>query len=116
VEAAALQPGERVLDVGCGRGATLLPAAVASDPWAGAGFEVTHEDQVQVEFHFADPQGWWDWGWSNGMRAFYEILPADALEALRQDAFAELDARRTPAGIPLQQEVLVVVGAKPSTA
>ena len=32
VEAAALEPGQRVLDMGCGRGATLLPASVAVGP------------------------------------------------------------------------------------
>jgi ubiquinone/menaquinone biosynthesis C-methylase UbiE len=32
VEAAALSPGERVLDAGCGRGAVLFPAAAAVGP------------------------------------------------------------------------------------
>jgi SAM-dependent methyltransferase len=32
VEAAAVAPGDRVLDVGCGRGAVLFPAATATGP------------------------------------------------------------------------------------
>ncbi|MBW6439200.1 hypothetical protein KZ829_36295 [Actinoplanes hulinensis] len=31
-EAAAIAPGERVLDVGCGRGTVLFPAAAATGP------------------------------------------------------------------------------------
>lgn len=32
VTAAEIQPGERILDVGCGKGASLVPAAVATGP------------------------------------------------------------------------------------
>ena len=78
-----------------------------------AGFEVASDEQVELDFHFPDEQHWWDWGWGNGIRALYEVLPPDALESLKQDAFAELAARRTPAGIPLVQRVRVVVGTKP---
>ncbi|MEA2827385.1 MAG: hypothetical protein QOG43_1824 [Actinomycetota bacterium] len=87
-----------------------LPATLA-----GAGFEITHDTQVEVEFLFPDEEAWWEWGWSHGVRALYEILPPADLEALRQEAFAELAAvRRTPAGIPLVQRVQVVVATKPS--
>jgi SAM-dependent methyltransferase len=32
VAAAEIQPGERILDVGCGKGASLVPAAIATGP------------------------------------------------------------------------------------
>jgi ubiquinone/menaquinone biosynthesis C-methylase UbiE len=81
---------------------------------AAAGFEVAQNDHVQVEFHFADEQDWWEWGWSNGIRALYESLPPDDLEALKREAFAELATRRTPAGIPFVSRVNVVRATKPS--
>ncbi len=76
---------------------------------ADAGFDVVGDEQVEIGFHFADEQAWWDWGWSNGYRALYEVLAPDDLEGLRQEAFAALAASRTPEGIPLTQRVRVVV-------
>ena len=69
---------------------------------------------MALEFRFADEQEWWDWGWSNGIRALYEVLTPDDLEALRQEAFAALSALRTPDGIPFSQRVHVVAATRPS--
>jgi ubiquinone/menaquinone biosynthesis C-methylase UbiE len=80
---------------------------------AGAGFEIVGDEQVELKFHFADEQAWWDWCWSNGIRALYEVLAPDDLEDLRQEAFAALSALRTEQGIPLHQRVHLVVAAKP---
>ncbi len=85
-----------------------LPAVLA-----GAGFEVTGEESVEVELRFPDEQTWWDWSWSNGIRAFYEVLSPDDLEALRTEAFAALAAIRTSDGIPITQGAHLVVAAKP---
>jgi ubiquinone/menaquinone biosynthesis C-methylase UbiE len=81
---------------------------------AGAGFEIVSDQQVEVEFHFPDEDGWWEWGWGNGIRALYEVLPPDALDALKRDVFAVLASRRTPDGIPYVQRVRLVVGTKPA--
>ncbi len=81
---------------------------------SGAGFEIANDQEVEVEFHFPDEQGWWDWGWGNGVRALYEILAPDELEGLKAAAFAELATRRTPEGIPMMQRVRMVVGTKPA--
>lgn len=80
---------------------------------AGGGFEIVGDEQVELTFHFPDEQGWWDWGWSNGIRALYEILDPADLEDLRRDAFEKLATIRTPAGIPLAQRVRVLTGVKP---
>ena len=77
------------------------------------GFEIVGDEQVEIRFHFPDEQGWWDWGWSNGVRALYEILSPDDLEDLRKDAFERLAAIRTPEGIPLDQRVRLVTGVRP---
>ena len=80
---------------------------------AGAGFEIVDEQQVECTFHFPDAQAWWDWGWSNGIRAIYEVLAPDDLEAMKAEASAAVEAMRTPEGIPLVQRVHQVVAAKP---
>ncbi len=85
-----------------------LPAVVAD-----AGFEIVGDEQAELTFVFRDPQAWWDWGWSNGIRAFYEVLPPDALEEMRAEVFTALDAIRTPDGIPMGQRAHVVVGSRP---
>jgi len=79
----------------------------------GAGFEIVGEEQVEIEFTFADEQAWWDWGWSNGIRALYEILSPEDLEEMRAEAFAAVAGLRTPDGIPLAQRVHLVVASRP---
>ncbi len=85
-----------------------LPATVA-----GAGFEIVDDRQVEAEFHFPDEQAHWDWGWSHGFRALYEVLTPDDLEAMREATFAALATRRTAEGIPLTQQVRMVTGRRP---
>jgi O-methyltransferase / aklanonic acid methyltransferase len=85
-----------------------LPATLA-----GAGFEIVGEEQVEIEFHFADEQAWWGWGWSNGIRALYEVLAPDDLEALRVEALGMLSALRTAEGIPMRQRVHLAVADRP---
>lgn len=81
---------------------------------AAGGFEIVDDRQVEVEFHFPDPQRAWDWGWSNGIRAFYEILSPDDLDALEAEFLAALVSRQAPEGIPLAQRARVVTGRRPA--
>ena len=94
-------------------GALPRRTSTSSPPWPAPASRSSRDEQVEVEFHFPDEQGWWEWGWCNGVRALYEVLPPDALDALKQDVFAVLATRRTPDGIPYVQRVRLVVGTKP---
>ena len=70
----AVQPGERVLDIGCGRGAALFPLAEAAGP-AGSVVGIDLSPRM-VELTAADatalPQAWihrvnrWDLAWRLG--------------------------------------------------
>ena len=77
------------------------------------GFEIVGDQEAELTFHFPDGQAWWDWAWSNGIRAIFEILGPDDLEAMRHDVFERLAAMSTPEGIPLAQRVRMVTGVKP---
>ncbi len=77
-----------------------------------AGFQVVRSVDEHVEFHFADEEQWWDWAWSQGMRAVLELLPPSDLAECREEAFRELAAFRTQDGIPLRQAVRFVVAHK----
>ena len=79
---------------------------------AAAGLDVTVAVTERVEFHFADEQTWWDWAWTQGMRALFEALTPADLDSLREQLFAELRARRTGAGIPMAQTAAFVVAEK----
>ncbi|MDP9420207.1 MAG: methyltransferase domain-containing protein [Actinomycetota bacterium] len=81
---------------------------------SSAGFEVLRSIEEQMEFRFADEQAWWEWAWSHGMRALFEALAPSDLDQLRDEAFSELVAFRTPQGVPMNQTVTFVVAQKPS--
>lgn len=79
---------------------------------ASAGFEVVERVDEQIEFVFSDEQAWWDWAWSAGLRALFEVLSSPDLEELRQAAFREVAALRSRDGITLPQTANLVVAEK----
>ena len=79
-----------------------------------AGFSLLQTVDEEIEFSFAEEQEWWDWAWSAGLRALFEALSPSDLEQLRDEAFSEVRALRTPDGVPLQQRARFVVARKPA--
>ena len=79
-----------------------------------AGFETVRTVEVQIEFVFPDEDRWWQWGWSHGMRSFFEVLPPADLDELRETLFSELARRRTAAGIAMPQRAQFVVAGRPA--
>ena len=84
-----------------------LPATLTA-----AGLHVTTTTTEEVDFVFADEQVWWDWGWTQGVRGFFEALSPADLEALRREMFAELAALKTAEGIRAGQTAVFVVAEK----
>ncbi|MGW4133095.1 class I SAM-dependent methyltransferase [Amycolatopsis japonica] len=63
-----------------------------------AGFTgVTSVERV-YPVKFADPGHWITWSWSHGQRMFWELIPEDRLDAVRQAVLAELEPLREPDG------------------
>ncbi|WP_410663903.1 class I SAM-dependent methyltransferase [Amycolatopsis sp. lyj-84] len=63
-----------------------------------AGFTgVTSVERV-YPVKFADPGHWITWSWSHGQRLFWELIPEDRLDAVRQAVLAELEPLREPDG------------------
>jgi O-methyltransferase / aklanonic acid methyltransferase len=81
----------------------------------GAGLgDIVTVDETE-DFTFPDSGVWWSWVWSQGMRAFLEALPDDALGELRAAAEDRLRPLAGPDGsIPLHQGVRYVIARQPS--
>ena len=83
--------------------------------FADAGLSDVRQLDETEEFSFPGTDTWWDWVWSQGMRAFLEALPADALDELREAAETRLRALAAPDGsIPLGQSARYVMATRPS--
>jgi ubiquinone/menaquinone biosynthesis C-methylase UbiE len=62
-------------------------------------------DEIEA-FSFASTDTWWTWVWSQGMRAYLEVLPDDALDELHAAADERLRQLAGADGsIPLRQDV-----------
>lgn len=75
--------------------------------------EIATIDETE-SFTFPNSDAWWSWVWSQGMRAFLEALPADALAELRIEANTRLAVLAAPDGsIPLNQSVRYALARRP---
>ncbi|MDQ1462158.1 MAG: hypothetical protein QOI08_3642 [Actinomycetota bacterium] len=75
---------------------------------ASAGLFLDPPLPESVSVLFPDEESWWRWAWSHGQRAFLERLDDSQVEVFKEDAFAALRSFRTPDGIPLEQQFLVL--------
>lgn len=81
--------------------------------FGNAGLDDTRIVDEIEEFAFAGTDAWWTWVWSQGMRAFLEALPADALDELRAAADTRLRPLAGPSGsIPLRQGVRYAIARR----
>lgn len=100
-----------------------LPPSPQSTPpdlavlFSNAGLDDTRLIDEIEEFAFAGTDAWWTWVWSQGMRAYLEALPADALDELRAAADNRLRPLAEPSGsIPLRQGVRYAIARHRLTA
>jgi O-methyltransferase / aklanonic acid methyltransferase len=58
----------------------------------GAGFADVTLERMDVQRTFENAEGWWEWTWSGGARAFLEAMSEDAQGRFRAAAFERLAA------------------------
>jgi ubiquinone/menaquinone biosynthesis C-methylase UbiE len=81
--------------------------------YAAAGIDEVDTHSVQVGYHLAGFDEWWDILWFSGFRGLLNQLSASELAQFRQDHRVEIERLATDQGIWLNVEVLVSVGRKP---
>ena len=84
-----------------------------SDVLSRAGFaDVTITSRV-VEEIYADEEEWWNVEWSISGREGLERLGSEALQRFKDEAFAAIQARRTPRGFPYKLEAFAATAIRP---
>ena len=76
-----------------------------------AGYRDVRTVKATVSPRFNDPEHWYRWSLSTGRRAYWAAVPADALERVKADLFAVVDACRDEHGrIGFDQQVRYTFG------
>jgi ubiquinone/menaquinone biosynthesis C-methylase UbiE len=84
--------------------------------YAAAGINEVETHTVQVGYHLAGFEEWWDILWFSGYRGLLNQLSTAELESFRQAHRTEVERLATERGIWLDVEVLISVGRKPRQA
>jgi ubiquinone/menaquinone biosynthesis C-methylase UbiE len=80
--------------------------------YAAAGIMQVNTQAVQVGYHLAGFDEWWDILWFSGFRGMLNQLSALDLERFRQEHRTEIEQYVTDQGIWLNVEILISVGHK----
>jgi ubiquinone/menaquinone biosynthesis C-methylase UbiE len=80
----------------------------------GAGFEDVSVTQKIVEEIYTDEEEWWNVEWSISGREGLERLGREALGRFKEEAFATMQAQRTPAGFPYRLAAHAATGRAPA--
>lgn len=79
-----------------------------------AGFADVAAERLQVGFHLAGADDWWDLVWHSDLRGLLDELPEEAQARLRVDHLEEVAALASADGIWMDAETWLVGGRKPA--
>ena len=79
-----------------------------------AGFADVASERLQVGFHLARADDWWDMVWHSDLRGLLDELPEEAQARLRVEHLEEVAALATPDGIWMSVETWLIGGKKPA--
>ncbi len=78
-----------------------------------AGLESVVVDTLQLGYHLASADDWWEVVWNSGFRALLNSIPAERREAFRAAHLQAVTELATDQGVWLDVEVRVAMGCKP---
>ena len=90
----------------------IRDAAHCESLMAAAGLEAIEVDSLQLGYHLAKPEDWWELVINSDLRALVDVLPETRREALRQSHLASLRDLVTDNGLWLDVAVMVAVARK----
>jgi ubiquinone/menaquinone biosynthesis C-methylase UbiE len=79
-----------------------------------AGLEAVEVDKLQLGYHLASADDWWEVVWNSGFRALLNSIPPERREAFKAAHLQAVAELATEQGIWLDVEVRVARGRKPA--
>ncbi len=92
----------------------LNQAQVCEDLMRQAGLVDVSVQSMQLGYHLASADDWWEALWNSGARGLLETVPEDRRDEFRQAHLARVAELATDDGIWMDVEVLATVGHKPT--
>lgn len=91
----------------------LKDAATCKSLMLDAGFTNIQQTTMQVGYHLADENAWWEAVWGAAMRGLVELVPESERGAFKQRHLKRIAELRTDDGLWLDVEVRLTMGQVP---
>lgn len=93
--------------------ARLKDAEVCRELMRQTGYRNIQQTTMQMGYHLADENAWWDVLWGSAMRGLLELVPESAREDFKQGHLRRIVELRTDDGLWMDVEVLLTQGQVP---
>jgi hypothetical protein len=68
---------------------------------------------MQMGYHLADENAWWDVAWGSALRGLLELIPEPERETFKEKHLRRISELRTEDGLWMDVEVLLTLGQVP---
>lgn len=93
--------------------ASLNDAGVCKKLMTDAGYVNVQQTTMQMGYHLADENAWWDVVWGAAMRGLLELIPESERETFKAKHLKRIAELRTDDGIWMDVEVRLTLGQVP---